>query len=456
MKNFDLLISQALRILFIESRFFYFVLAQVPKVITKDLPAPGGVGYDRGSDTVKLYLNPDYLEHMTPGVLATLLEHEACHLAFSHMFHLKNPPKGISPKTLNQAQDYVINDNIPSLYNNYDKLMKQSEESQTKVKALVELFQAETDEERKKEIYSEIRTIEKKNFLANGCLAPRLAHIEELKGKQLRDMSSLEVARILSEKDPENEAKTYDKHAGESGSGEKQEGSGQSQSGKQQSQDQSQGDGELGEIPQHMIDRIMQEADAENKMSGQPGSVPGAVEQRLDALRKSKMSFRSQLKLFAQKSVGTKMRRSWSRQNRKYPGQTPGSSPDKDSRLVVWIDTSGSVWDAEVQAEIAGHIKALSMVCTNLDVVFGDVTLTHKVTFKGSFSLNKLVFKGGGGTNCQFVFDYAKKTKADGVFLITDGEVGSFNQLGVPTIVGLVTKHAQEIKGCKNIRMRSA
>lgn len=437
--KYDLLITQAMRILFQESRFYYFLLAQIPKVVTKTLQAPGAVGFESGSKTVKIFLNESYLEHMTPGQLAILLEHEAGHLAFAHLEFIKNPPEGISRKILNQAQDFVINDNIKGFFENYDALMKQCEAAQAKMQALnMELVNPAITEERIEEVKKELDLLQKKNFLAFGCIAPKLAHIEELKGQRIREVSSLEIARLLAKKDPNNQSQTLDEHPDGGSSGENSNPD------------------EIIEVPQHVIDQMLKEAADENAKSPHPGTIPGEVERRLNEMHKSKMSFRSQLKLFAQKAIGNKTRQSWSRQNRRFPGQAPGVAPDKDSKLVVWIDTSGSVWDERTQMEMAGHMKSLVKHCSNVEVLFGDTQIASKTVFKGNFSLNKLVFKGGGGTCPQFVFDYAKAVRADGVLLWTDGEVNEFNSFGIPTLVGLVTNHAREIPGYRNIRLQVA
>lgn len=443
-----------MRILFKETPYNYFLLADMSKVMIQSYTYAAAVGYDKKTGQVKLFLSEPYLEYLSVGDLAIVLEHEADHVHWRHIFQ----KSVFSSDEKNRAEDYIINDTIIPLRDNYASLMQRGELVRAKLKADAEKLQSGTLSKKKAEaLQKEMFAYKVRNLTSVICLAPQLKDIPELKGRIIREMDSYTLAAILSKNEKENGRKNtgenHDQHNGGSPSG---EGQGDSNDNGGESQPE---DGLGHEVPQNVIDGMLQKAADKlaNTREGAAGNIPSHVEMRLRELKKSVYDFKRHCQMFAQRVLTQVKERTWSRLNRRYGSQTQGYNQKQAAYVVTWIDTSGSMFTESIFKEIAGHLKGLSQVFPNIDVLFGDTQIEFKVEIRnGYFDLNKMLFKGGGGTSPQFVYDYAKEKRADGVMLFTDGCVNSFDTYGIKSFVALVGSPIQEIPGMMNVEMKTS
>ncbi len=177
--------------------------------------------------------------------------------------------------------------------------------------------------------------------------------------------------------------------------------------------------------------------------SGPGGSLagrdPGNFIEELDdapAPPPPRMDWKTALRLFAtpQKRAFT----TYTRPNRRFPkrvGEIPGRirRPDiaKPKRLMVAIDTSGSMSTNELN-EIAGELKRLGTLA-RFSIAECD-TIIHRVyRFEGKFE----EAAGRGGTDLRPVFEpaFLAEHRPDGVVYFTDG-IGPYplHPPGVPTL----------------------
>jgi hypothetical protein len=184
--------------------------------------------------------------------------------------------------------------------------------------------------------------------------------------------------------------------------------------------------------------------DLARRTGGGPGGTlagrdPGNFIEELEeefAPTKPRMDWKTALRLFA-----TPQRRvfsTYTRPNRRYRhrvGEIPGRiyRPDeaKPKRLLVAIDTSGSMTTDELN-EIAGELRQLGRLA-RFTVVECD-TIVHRVyPFEGKFA----DAAGRGGTDLRPVFEseFLAEHKPDGVVYFTDGE-GPYHKEppGVPVL----------------------
>lgn len=191
------------------------------------------------------------------------------------------------------------------------------------------------------------------------------------------------------------------------------------------------------------VDQVKRDR-ARKGLSGPGGSLAGTdpgnfieeLEEEFAPPPKPRMDWKTALRLFA-----TPQRRAfttYTRPNRRFRhrvGEIPGRAwrPDvaKPKRLMVAIDTSGSMTTEELN-EIAGELRRLGQLA-QFTVVECD-TIIHRVyPFAGSFR----DAAGRGGTDLRPVFEPAFLTehRPDGVVYFTDGE-GPYhvNPPGVPTL----------------------
>ena len=124
-------------------------------------------------------------------------------------------------------------------------------------------------------------------------------------------------------------------------------------------------------------------------------------------------------------------KKSWSRVSRRYPNQVAGKSKDLLPTLCVVIDTSGSMSNPRILTEISRELMALKKSVKGIHVVAGDTQLTFAKRFKHSLEVEDIEFKGFGGTNLQFGWDYAFEHKCDGVICYTDGAIGGLEDRGL-------------------------
>jgi len=156
------------------------------------------------------------------------------------------------------------------------------------------------------------------------------------------------------------------------------------------------------------------------------GSLPAFVEKEIAALQKIKRhNWKKDLKVFVNTVLTSKKRLSQKRINRRLPDADyilPGKKKSRNPKLLLVRDTSGSMYDDKVQAELLNEIiqisKSAKVLVCDCDT---RVHQTYEVRNESDFK----AYKGGGGTSFEPAFEEAKKHKVDGIVYLTDTD-GSF------------------------------
>ena len=176
-------------------------------------------------------------------------------------------------------------------------------------------------------------------------------------------------------------------------------------------------------IADEMVGRILAAAAANQ------GNLPRGVARLVRQLRQSRVPWQRILRRYLQESLG-KEEQSYLPPNRRRVWQEqylPGPALAPRGRLVVAVDTSGSISDA-LLAEFAAELKAIAGLCEELTVMTCDAKVHEEVKAGtlGAF-LKKLNFKGGGGTDFRPVFDLVvkRRLRPDVLLYLTDG-AGTF------------------------------
>jgi predicted metal-dependent peptidase len=398
-----------MRLLLKNSPLYYFILRSINRKYDSNFRAPAAVAMDKQTKQVSLILNPVMLEAFTPEDLKIVFEHEALHLVFKHLFASHH----YSASLYNQATDYIINDNIPDLVQRYQELASATPSN--------EIF-------------------------AKCCLAPFIAHLPELTGRKVRDMNSLELAEILKKHSVPSKTNFDDHNAGQQDGDTPEDG--------RQSSGPDQDDG-LTQVSKPSADRIIQAAveEASSRAEGL-GNLPAFVMDHVLQYTKSNVNYKRIKQMFLNSVKELECERTWARANRKYPNQIRGKRTPSRPVLLAVIDTSGSMRDERIHQAIAGEIKALSAVSSELWVVTGDVREIMRMNVRGGkFKMEDLVFTGGGGTNLQFGIEAAKEIHADGVIFYTDGlDLPNINPKGLKLLF-CIYPGGQAVKGHKNIKL---
>jgi predicted metal-dependent peptidase len=133
----------------------------------------------------------------------------------------------------------------------------------------------------------------------------------------------------------------------------------------------------------------------------------------------------------------------WQRVNRRWLQHDmymPSTVSESMGRIVVGVDTSGSIGGRELQ-EFLSEVKA---ICDNvkpemLDLMYWDTEVAaHEVYARDDLGrmLGKTKPAGGGGTDAACVPDYikARGIKPECVVMLTDGYVASWGKWQQPVL----------------------
>lgn len=184
------------------------------------------------------------------------------------------------------------------------------------------------------------------------------------------------------------------------------------------------------DIVKEKIRGIARKAIKEQEKDGW-GSIPGDVIARVLAANKHVVNWKKELRYFINKLVLHGQRTTRSRLNRRE--QTlmanrvselqdiylnPGKRKHYTSRLLVAIDTSGSVSDKELSEfvdEMNGLISHVQCdyICFDTQLYGKPVPFTKKA--------KEVDIKGRGGTSFHPVCEYIDEAKYDGLIIMTDG-----------------------------------
>lgn len=177
------------------------------------------------------------------------------------------------------------------------------------------------------------------------------------------------------------------------------------------------------------------------------GKGAGGADGVFGDLMNPKIDWRKLLREFVTEYCAGRDESSWRKPNRRYLSQDiymPTMVGTTMTRLVVGIDTSGSVFNSPEMDQFAAELcKIVEDVNPKLiDVVYWDTEVAGHQTFEdGQFALQSLQPKGGGGTDGSVLFKYLedKQIRPDAIVQLTDGYVGDWGNTDIPTLWGITS-----------------
>ena len=152
------------------------------------------------------------------------------------------------------------------------------------------------------------------------------------------------------------------------------------------------------------------------------GSFGGSLKDQILASLTAKIDYRAVLKNFRATILSSKKHLTRFKPSRRFGFEYMGSKRDFTTKLLLAIDTSGSISDKDLQNFYGVINKFFKYGIEAVDVLNFDCKLQGEPV---SFKKRQTTFKisGRGGTDFQPVFDYAKDhPKYDGVIIFTDGD----------------------------------
>ena len=148
------------------------------------------------------------------------------------------------------------------------------------------------------------------------------------------------------------------------------------------------------------------------------GDIPGNIATQVIAANKPIINWKKEVRYFINKLVLMGRRNTRMRPNRRYGYVNPGNKRDFTSRLLVGIDTSGSVSDKDLELfldELNGMIDHVEC-----DMIFFDTQLYGKPT-PFNKKAKKLDVMGRGGTSFHPIVSMVDELDYDGLIIMTDG-----------------------------------
>lgn len=150
------------------------------------------------------------------------------------------------------------------------------------------------------------------------------------------------------------------------------------------------------------------------------GTMPAALISQLELIlaeRQPKVDWKRMVRIFCASSGRSRIRHTIKRISKRY-GTRPGIKVQRLQRLLVAVDTSGSI-DQKMLEEFFTEIHGTWKVGATVVIVECDAEVQRSYDYRGK---PPTAVKGGGGTEFEPVFQWMREQRPfDGVLYLTDG-----------------------------------
>ncbi len=337
--------------------FFAALSRKIDKRASTAIPT-AGVRVNPDSGQFEMLYNPEFFEELSDNHRTGVLMHEFYHLVFEHVTG-RLPSEGMS-KIWNVATDLSINSHLIGK-------------------------------------------------LPDKALIPGQGHFEDFKP----GLSAEQYLELLKQKQKEQE---------ESGEGQPGEGEGyetlDDHSGWSEGEN-SQVDNTANEIAKERLKEAVKKAVEEASRSNSWGSVSQGVRQDIIDSVTTKVDWRKVLRYFIKTSQKANKRSTIKRINRRYAYVHPGKKVQRQAKIAVAIDQSGSV-DNTMLSLFFAELNNLAKLAEFTVIPFDHEVDESKVYVwkKGENRRRERVLTGGTDFNAPT--DYVNNNNFDGVIILTD------------------------------------
>lgn len=149
------------------------------------------------------------------------------------------------------------------------------------------------------------------------------------------------------------------------------------------------------------------------------GAMPGEVKELLDQLTlrpAAALHWRLVLRLFAESAAKTHLKNTIKRPSKRY-GTVPGLKIRRRQRLLVVIDTSGSIGKDDLNT-FFNEIFHLWRAGAQVDILESDTKVYRQYVYRGA---TPEMVTGRGGTDFNDALEWANRDRPDGLIYFTDG-----------------------------------
>ena len=382
-KPLDEVAKTCIKILLSEPFYGHFMLG-MPKVISEEVDTAAVSLMNR--QIIKLLVNPNFWQGLSIEQRYGLIKHEVLHIVLKHLLVWKE----YTNKTLfNIAADLVVNQYIQAaqlpkgaitlqrfwhLETMYGITLSPNKDVGYYYKKLKDIL----DQQPKKSF----------QFIIKNCSQPT--------DPTGYDTTPIDINRLINESHQELERHQLWKEMNELSAGEHKV------------------------IEQHVNSVIKQTVNRVKHKYKNYGNLPAGLKVLLDKILKDmkpQFNWRRVLRLFAASSSSTYLKNTIRRPSKRY-GTTPGIKVKRQHRLLLAIDTSGSVQQAEL-LEFFIEIHQLWRQGAEIFIVECDTHIHHKYYYKGNPPTH---IHGRGGTSFTAPIQYGNEEyRPDALIYFTDG-----------------------------------
>ena len=359
--SFDLKLH-AYRLL-MDEPFFAALSRKIEKRANYGIPT-AGVRVDPDTAQFEMAYNPDFFAKLPEEQIRGVLKHEFYHLIFEHVTSRK--PEGVPHMKWNIAADLAINSHL-------------------------------------------------QGELPENCCMPGVGPFADL---PLGKSAEWYLANFPEQ--PEKEGGSGSGEGGE-GEGDPQDGNFDDHSGWDDANASAQQQA-ANQMAKERLKQAMKEAAKEASQSPKGwGSVSGEVKQEILKRLESKVDWRKVLRYFIKTSQRASRRSSVKRINKRYAYIHPGKKVQRQAKIAIAIDQSGSVSDDMLSAFFA-ELNSLAKLAEFTVVPFDTNVDESKVYIWKKGKQQKAERVLCGGTDFDAPTKYVNDNSFDGVIILTDME----------------------------------
>jgi len=356
--------------LLMKEPFFAGISRRVNKIEHKGIPT-AGVRVNPTTAQFELFYNPEFFAPLTDDERTDVLKHEFYHLVFDHV--TGRMPEGIDPKRWNYAADLAINSHLHNL--------------------------------------------------PKGCLMPGQAPFQALPKGQAAEWYLENLPEDLGEGEGGECSGNCEPGDGSGDGGEPGDGTctcpGQFDSHEDWGGDGSAASDAANQIAKERAREIIKKAAEEASQSNNWGSVSSSLRGEIMERLASKVDWKKVLRYFIKTSQRASKRSTVRRLNKRFPYIHPGRKVQRQAKIAISIDQSGSVDDGML-ASFFAELNALSSLAEFTVIPFDCEVAEDKVYVWKKGETRKWERVLHGGTDFNPPTKYVNAGKFDGHIVLTD------------------------------------
>jgi len=355
--DFDLNIHVA-RLLMNEP-FFAALSRRVDKRPTQGIPTAGVLVNPHTAQFEMLY-NPNFFAKLSDAERRDIIKHEMYHIIFEHLTGRR--PVGENNRLWNFATDLAINSHLSNL--------------------------------------------------PEGCLKPGF--------DDFADFPSGQTAEWYMEKLKQKMKENQDEEGDGEGKGQPGNGDGLGDGGQFDSHEGwGQADATTQEIAKERLKESMRKAAEEASRSNSWGTIPSSIRQEIMKKLSGTVDWKKVLRYFVKTSQRANKATTIKKINRRYPYIHPGRKTNRQAKIAISIDQSGSVSDSMLQAFFA-ELNKLSDLAEFTVIPFDSTVAEDSVYTWKKGEKKKWERVRFGGTDFNPPTDYVNERAFDGHIVLTD------------------------------------